>query len=226
MPTFTYIGNLIKKQAVQVPSEKHSQRLYKTPEGKYYPSVTTVMKLVTEDVINAWRKSVGDEVADKESAYACHRGDVLHGMIEQYLKNEKEMKILAGKDINFQMLFFQIKPLLNHIDRIRALETVLHSDYFKIGGRCDCIADYKGKLSVIDFKGSKKEKHKEDIPQYFMQTAFYAYSFYEMTGIRIPQCVILMVNETGGVQEFIESPKEWFAPLKRWRKKYEEIYGI
>lgn len=184
------------------------------------------MNLVIEDIIEAWKKAVGPEVAEKESKYALKRGSVIHEMIEHYLNNEKELKVLAGQNFNFQLIFKQLKPFVNHIDNIRAQETALYSDLFKIGGRCDCIADYKGVLSVIDFKGSKKEKQRDDIPQYFMQTAFYAYAFFERTGIKIPQCVILMANEGGGAQEFIESPKDWWAPLKVWRKKYAERFGI
>lgn len=223
---FTHIGNKISRQAVQITPNGSGQRMYQTPEGNRYPSITTVMNLVTEDIITAWKKAVGPEVAEKESRYALRRGSVIHEMVEHYLNNEKEIKVLAGQEINFQMIFKQLKPLVNQIDRIRAQETALYSDLFRVGGRCDCIADYKGRLSIIDFKGSKKEKSREDIPQYFMQTAFYAYAFYELTGVKIPQCVILMANEKGGVQEFIESPRDWWEPLKYWRKKYEDRYGV
>jgi hypothetical protein len=184
------------------------------------------MNLVTEDIIEKWKKAVGPEVAEKESKYALNRGSVIHEMVEQYLNNAPELEVLAGKNFNFQLIFKQLKPFVNHIDRIRAQETALYSDLFRVGGRCDCIADYKGTLSIIDFKGSKKAKSKEDIPQYFMQTAFYAYAFYERTGIKIPQCVILMADEAGGAQEFIESPRDWWAPLKEWRKKYAVRFGI
>lgn len=223
---FKHIGNDIQELAKQVTKDGSGHRLYSTPNGDKYPSITTVLNGVTEQVITKWRKRVGDDVANKISREALIRGGVIHSMIENYLQNTPEIACIAGQSFNHVLLFKQLKPHLNKIDNIRAQETPLYSDLFRVAGRCDCIADYDGRLSVIDFKGANHAKKSEDIPQYYMQTAFYAYAFYERTGIKIPQCVILIAEEGGGAQCFIDSPKDWWGELKKWRKIYEERYGI
>ena len=34
-------------------------RTYTTPDGKRYPSITTVLSILTEDIIRAWKERVG-----------------------------------------------------------------------------------------------------------------------------------------------------------------------
>ena len=66
------------------------QRLYETPDGKLYPSVTTVLKDLSAAGIAAWRKKVGDEVANKVSAQASSRGTAVHKLCEDYINNEED----------------------------------------------------------------------------------------------------------------------------------------
>jgi genome maintenance exonuclease 1 len=223
---FTHIGNDIQELAEQVTKDGSGHRLYRTPKGDTFPSITTVLNLVTEDIIAKWRKRVGDVAANKISKEALIRGSVIHEMIEKYLQNIPEVACLGGQSFNHVLLFKQLKPHLNKIDNIRAQETPLYSDLFRVAGRCDCIADYDGRLSVIDFKGANHAKNIEDIPQYFLQVSFYAYAFFERTGIKIPQVAIIMADEGGGTQVFTDKPWVWWEQLKFWRKKYEDRYGI
>ena len=52
---------------------ENKQRLYVTPEGKKYPSVTTVLGWDSKQGILEWRKRVGDEAANKISRQASAR---------------------------------------------------------------------------------------------------------------------------------------------------------
>lgn len=56
---------------LELPSLKRvtldGKRLYETPNGNKYPSVTTVTSLGSEDSIKAWRKRVGEVEANKIS---------------------------------------------------------------------------------------------------------------------------------------------------------------
>ena len=61
-----------------------------------------------------------------------------------------------------------------------------------VAGTVDCVAEYNGKLSVIDFKTSKKTKKEEWIDDYFIQAFFYAAAFFEMTGA-IPEQIIILI---------------------------------
>ena len=61
-----------------------------------------------------------------------------------------------------------------------------------MAGRCDCIAEFNGVPSIIDFKTSRYPKQKEKISNYFAQASAYAIMFEERTGLAIPNTVILM----------------------------------
>ena len=93
-----------------------------------------------------------------------------------------------------------------------------------MAGRVDCIAEYDGKLAVIDFKTSGKPKKKEHISSYFMQTAAYAIMYEERTGIPVPNIVILIAVEGDEPQVFIEKRDNWAKELIRTRDYFEKGY--
>ena len=78
------------------------------------------------------------------------------------------------------------------LDMIRATECTLFSHHLKIAGTCDLIADYDGRLSIIDYKTSTKRKRKDWIEGYFLQCSLYAYMLWEMTGIAVKDIVIVI----------------------------------
>ena len=153
-------------------------RVYKTPSGKSYPSVTTITGLHTAKNIAEWRKRVGDEEANRISSKASARGTRIHTHCEDYLRGN----IFEADMFDLEM-FNSIKFWLDDINNIHALESPLYSDFLQVAGTVDCIAEFQGKLSVIDFKTSSKPKDREDIYNYFMQTAAYAVAFEERTEI-------------------------------------------
>lgn len=220
--TFTHLNKTVPEQAVQISTNGEGPRLYTTPKGLIYPSITTVLNILSEEHIEKWKKRIGEETAEYESAWAANRGSLLHSYIEDFLKN----KPIRSKMNMAYALFLEMKPWLKKVDNIHLQETALFSDMFKMAGRVDTIAEYEGILSVVDFKGSNKTKKTSWIENYFMQTSFYAYAYFERTGIKIPQCVILISCEKGAPQEFIINPKDWWTPLQKVRKDYKERYGI
>jgi genome maintenance exonuclease 1 len=159
-----------------------SGRVYYTPSGKAYPSVTTVLGSMNKEAIDAWRKRVGEEEANKISGKASRRGEALHLACEKYLLNEMSDLKIRNMMPNIKELFFQLRPELDkNIGTIYAVEQPLYSDKLKIAGRVDCIAKWDGKISIIDFKTSSKEKLEENILNYFLQCAAYAEMFEELT---------------------------------------------
>jgi genome maintenance exonuclease 1 len=85
-----------------------------------------------------------------------------------------------------------LKVALNKVNTVYGQEVVLYSHDLGIAGRCDMIADYEGELSIVDYKSSTRAKNKEDIEDYWVQTAFYALAHNEMFGTKIEKLVILM----------------------------------
>ena len=208
-------------------TNKNGVRLYETPEGNKYPSITTVLSVRNKKGLMEWRKRVGNDVANHISRTAAARGTKVHHMCEDYLNNvesdwpDKWEK--HKKDFLPYCLFNRLKEeALSNMDNIYAQEAGLYSDKYKVAGRVDCIAEYKGTLSIIDFKTSTKEKNDEWNENYYIQASAYAEMFGERTGIEISQIVILVVTEDGTVQEFIKDKQEYLNRLSETIKTWSE----
>jgi genome maintenance exonuclease 1 len=105
-------------------------------------------------------------------------------------------------------MFRDIKPLLNNINNIHYQEQALWSTKLKLAGRVDCIGEYEGELSVIDFKTSKRAKSLEDIQDYFWQTCAYALMYEEHVGVPIHSLVIIMAVEDGSPLVFKQRTRD------------------
>jgi hypothetical protein len=197
------------------------KRVYKTPSGKSYPSVTTVTGLHTAKGIAEWRKRVGNEEANRISSRASSRGTRIHSNCESYLLGES-----FEPDMFDAEMFNSIKFLLDQVDNIHALEDPLYSDHLQVAGTVDCIGEFQGKLSVIDFKTASKPKDRDDIHNYFMQCAAYAVAFEERTGIPIGRLVIIMAVENDDPRWFIEKRDNWIGGFKKLRHDYRYKYNV
>jgi genome maintenance exonuclease 1 len=186
------------------------KRFYVTPEGKKYPSITTVLSGRSKEGINRWRKSVGNDVANNIMRSAAKRGTAVHQLVEDYLNNND----LSKQDVLPLALFTLLKPELDDINNIVIQEGGLYSNKWGVAGRVDCIAEYQGKLSVIDFKTSTKEKKEEWVENYFIQGSAYCEMYEERFNQEINQVVILIVTECGAVQSFIKDKKDYLPLLK------------
>ena len=202
---------------------KGGVRLYVTPEGNKYPSITTILSVRNKSGLVEWRKRVGDKVANHVMHKAAARGTSVHHMCEDYLNNEN----IDHHQKNFLpwCLFTQLQKVLTNIDNIHAQEAGLYSDKYKVAGRVDCIAEYNGVLSIIDFKTSTKERNDEWNENYYIQCSAYAEMYGERTGTEIEQIVILCVTEDGTVQEFVKEKYDYLDALvetaTEWRNQNE-----
>lgn len=206
--------------------DSDSGRLYQTPNGKLYPSVTSVLSMLSNDSIQKWKEEVGEEEANRISNRASARGSRIHKLCEGYLING-----FASPDMFDTEMFTSIKPYLNKIDNIHALETPLYSDYMQVAGTVDCIAEYEGKLSIIDFKTSSRIKSRDDIHSYFMQTSAYAVAFEELTKIPVGRLVIIMAIDNEKPLIFNEKRDDWIHQFIQLRgvyknaKVYKDIFN-
>jgi len=194
-------------------------RYYTLPDGRLIPSVTTVLGWHKQDSLKEWRERVGEEEANKISSKAARRGTKLHNLCEKYLRNEEiDFNEL---DVGTIDLFDSIQHVLDdRVDDIYSIEDALYSEHLRLAGRVDCIANYNGKRSVIDFKTSNRAKKKEWIEDYFMQTACYAVMFEERTGIAIPNLAIIIAVENDLPQVFVERRDNWIDTAERVIKEY------
>ena len=190
-------------------SEK-SARIYVTPEGNKYPSITTVLSGRNAEGLKAWRERVGNDVANQIMRTAAKRGTAVHELAENYLNNEE----LSKQDVLPLAMFTLLKPELDNINNIVLQEGALYSDKWGVAGRVDCIAEYDGKITVIDFKTSTKEKKEEWVENYFIQCTAYCEMFEERYGLAINQIAILIVTEDGTVQTFVKDKKDYIPLLQ------------
>ena len=205
---------------------KDGTRLYETPDGNFYPSVTTVLSIRNKQGLHEWRKRVGNDVANYISRTSAARGTAVHHMCEDYLNNE-DMTEHAKKFLPY-CLFGQLqKNVLHKINDIYAQECGLYSDKYRLAGRVDCVAKYNGIPSIIDFKTSSKERTDEWNENYYIQASAYAEMFEERTGIEINQICILVVTSDGVVQEFVKDKKEYVPLIEQtvleWEMKNEKV---
>ena len=205
--TFTHTPLL--QQMPEVYTETiNKNRFYVTPEGNKYPSITTVLSGRAKEGINAWRERVGESAANRIMRAASSRGTAVHELAENYLNNEE----LKNQEVLPLFMFTQLKSELDNINNIVMQEGGLYSDKWGIAGRVDCIADYDGKLTVIDFKTSTKEKKEAWIENYFIQCTAYCEMYEERYGQAIDQIAILIVCEDGTIQTFVKDKKD-YVPL-------------
>jgi genome maintenance exonuclease 1 len=216
--THVDIGELPKLNRV---TREDGVRTYETPTGEKYPSVTTVTGLLKRDIIKAWRARVGNEAANKISTTASKRGTRIHTLCEQYLYNQD----IAPSVFDTQN-WTEIKPYLHKIDNIHVMEKSLFSHHLQIAGTVDCIGEYEGKLSVIDFKTSKRNKTRDDIHDYFMQCSAYAVAYEEMTGNPVSQLVIIISTDDHGILVFKEKRNTWINGFKDLRDIYRKEFNI
>ena len=196
------------------------RRYYQLPDGTRLPSVTTVIGAKGKQAIMEWRKRVGEEQANKISRQASSRGTNLHTLCEKYLNNDS--KYLMGTMPDALQMFKSIKPLLNKIDNIHYQEQALWSVKIGMAGRVDCIGEYDGVLSVIDFKTSKRVKNKEDIDNYFAQCTAYAMMYEELIGKPVDQLVVIMAVENDEPLVFIEKTEDHINTLLEYITFYKE----
>mgnify|MGYP001156942303 FL=1 len=192
-------------------------------DGKNYPSVTSILGIKKKEGLEQWRKNVGEEAAKWEMARAARRGKATHTLVEQYLKGEPQ----TIRDVLPIGMFRLLKPYLDQINNIHCLERIMYSHKLTLAGQVDCIAEYNGKLSVIDFKTANKERIDSWNTNYYLQCTAYAIMYEELFGKPIEQVVILQAGEDGSCHSFVKQKKDYLSQLEKdikdFYKYYEEL---
>jgi genome maintenance exonuclease 1 len=195
-------------------------RYYKVPsleELQKFVSITSVISHFNKEKFASWRSRVGEEEANKITRKATSRGTDLHTLVEDYLHNRN----LSDVQPISEHLFKIAKPTLNRINNIYALEGSLYSQYLGVAGTVDCIAEFDGELSIIDFKTSKQPKPREWIDGYFVQCCAYACMLHELTGLSVKKFVIIMTCENGELEVYEEyDKKKYIRLLTQYVKKF------
>lgn len=197
MPTSELM--LPRYEAVRISED--GQRMYQTPEGKYY-SVTTILS-GSKDLsgITEWRESVGEKEADRILKVACARGDATHLNVENWLLKGEEPKL----NLLTRPYWKSIRPFLDQIKKPLLLEgAVWHKDGY--AGTLDCLAtlhEFGDEPILLDWKSSDRPKKKDRLYDYSLQCAAYvkaANYVYSNLGLNIRQAKIVIAIADDTVQ--------------------------
>jgi len=209
-------------------------RTYKTPDGINLPSITTVLSILSRDSIAKWKARVGVEEANRISYRASTRGTAVHEICEKYVNNDPDYLMIPVENSegvteirkatpDLVDSFLQLKPILDErLTKVYAQEAPLYSTHLGVAGRVDCVGVFDGKISIIDYKTSRKPKRKEWITNYYMQESAYAIMWEERTGMPITQLVTIISVDGHKPQVFVEHRDNWVRPLRDTIAKYNQ----
>ena len=216
MKKFNHVGSDLQELTTEnIDGKRH----YVIPNGDKYISITTLLSELSKVSIQKWRTRVGSEEANRISTKASRQGTAVHALCEKYIKNEEGF--LTESMPHLVEMFESIKPLLDRVDNVHVTEGAMYSDELGLAGRTDLIAEFDGKLAIIDYKTSRRIKTWSMCHSYFMQGAFYAHAYEERTGIPINNIVIIMAVENEEPLLFRETKDRWLEPLRQVIHKYK-----
>ena len=202
--------------------EKDNAHFYQTPTGEIYPSITTILqetmsKEKKESLENWKEQEVAAEYITQEAAII---GTETHKLIENHINEVRQMdevRLLSVAHFN------NLIPFLQKINDVHGTELRLYSNKMKLAGTSDCIANYQGELSIIDYKTKRSDQKEEWMKDHFIQGTAYAQMFKELTGIEVKQVVILVSSEKNSRMEFVKNTEDYKDLLNQRLNQYYDI---
>lgn len=207
-------------------TQKNGKRHYISPDGQRLSSVTTILS-ATKDmtVLDAWRKRIGNEAADRQVKEAVNVGNLLHSELEKHILGMDRMKgSNLIRKLARKMADNVIEQGLVHVNEVWGVEVPLYFPH-AYAGRSDLIGEYKGIPSIMDFKNSKKIKKREWIEDYLLQGTAYALAHNELFETNIRQVVIFMASRDLDYKTFILEGNEFDQHCDMWIDRLEQFYA-
>ena len=219
MSTYNHIP-INFKQAKLI--EKNNAHFYQTPTGEIYPSITTIlhetMSNGKKESLQNWKEQeIAAEYITQEAATI---GTETHKLIENHINEVRqtdEVRLLSVAHFN------NLIPFLQKINNVYGTELRLYSNAMKLAGTSDCIANYDGELSIIDYKTKRSNQREEWMTDHFIQGTAYSQMFKELTGIEVKQVVILVSSEKNSRMEFIKNTENYKDLLTKRLNQYYDI---
>jgi len=207
----------------------NGKRLYETESGAL-PSVTTILdKTKSEEkkqILNDWKKRVGEEQAQQIVTEAANVGTIMHGILEHWVKNETHN--LGNNFIHQQakrMAQTVIDNIEPHLNEVWGSEVNLYYPGL-YAGTTDLLGVWKGNPTICDFKQTNKPKKREWIEDYFMQAAAYGMAHNELYDTNIERAAIFMCSRECEWQLFEVEPDEFKFWTEKWAGRVEQFYNL
>ena len=199
------------------------RRFYKTPDDKWYPSVTTVTSHISAPTIKAWEERVGWEKAEKIRRTSSLRGSKYHGIVESYLKGDLQ-RWRKARVFPRTFLGLLVRILIVLIT-FTVLKLFIVTIYVLLAGLI-VLLSLMAKLAIIDFKTTGTLKQEAWLEKYFVQEAAYSYMYWERTGCEVKKLVTLSIAEDGQTQVVEKYDKiPYIDTLCEWIKEFRYFLG-
>jgi len=177
--------------------QRDGKRYYLTPDGDF-PSMTSILSIFNQydTGLDEWRDRIGHEEADEITRISGARGESLHKYCELYLQNILDPTIMKGQG---KILFQSIKSKVEQIQTVYGLEVALYNKDLGYAGRADAIVGLNNKLTIGDFKNSRKRitmngwKSKK-LFKYMLQCTGYALAMWSQYNLRATQGCLIVGN--------------------------------
>jgi genome maintenance exonuclease 1 len=212
-------------------TEVNGQRVYQCPNNQNLPSVTTILdKTKTEKERNAleqWKKRVGIVKAEQIKNEAAARGTRMHRFLENYVSTDTlspsgshPCSIQARKMANVI-----IDSGLSKLGAIYGSEVALWYPLL-YAGTTDLVAEWKGELTIVDFKNSIHLKSEDRVISYYCQCCAYILAFNELYKQEIKQAIIMIATTEYEYQEFIIDASNFENYSNMWWDRASQFYDL
>jgi len=217
---------------------------YRTENGKLYPSITTIFKLVepgeSQDWYEHWIQSVMRKqgISKSEAVDWCKEysessmkvGTELHNLAELHLNNQIFLRTKEEMDKfekNPMDLFHVLKKWLDeNIEEVHGSEVKLYSDELEVAGTVDLVAVLKtGEKVIIDFKNSRNPKTPGKVKDshYYEQATAYSIMVKECMNINIDKILIIVLSWDNKLRVFESTPDKHESDLWTWIIRYNSL---
>ena len=199
------------------------RRHYATPDGRQVPSVTTILS-ATKDMthLNAWKKRIGEQEAQRIATESANIGTVMHRSLERHVKGEDRT---PGTNLIQQKAHAMANVIIEHglkdVSEVWGSEVNLYYPEL-YAGTTDLVGVCHGAPAIMDFKQARKLKKTEWVEDYFLQLIAYAEAHNKLFNTDIKSGRIFICTQNNEYQTFeIDDYNKW---CDRWYRRVEQYY--
>lgn len=191
-------------------------------EGNLYAGITTITSKTKPEIevkrLAKWREEVGEEEANLIVKQSCQRGNKIHSQLENYFNHKP---IITDSTIN--NYWQSLQTILPKIENIKLIEgCVWHPLLY--AGKVDCVAEFEGNLTIIDWKTSEKPKQFNWIIDYKLQVSAYCAAVNRVYNTQINNGLIIIALPNQPAQIFRLNPEKMMYYWEKFQHRLEEYY--
>lgn len=183
--------SLINKDIIYQPSFEYGKHeVVKENDFRYYkfndflvPSVTSILRLSRPKQTFNYSSKQAD---------SFEIGNLMHEYLDYYVTNKEiEDPDSENSKIAFKLSEVIINNIFPKVDAFISTEATVHNNH-EYAGTLDLLALIDGKLTIIDYKSSYKQKSAFQIDEHFQQLAAYALAHDSMHNTKIEQAMLFV----------------------------------